>query len=239
MRSFPEHVTSECSELIKHMLQRQPNKRISLKQISEDPWVRRNAMAHAEKIGRPELCSSAGVGPDEANKDTNGSAQRHVSAQVESIEKSARVVRDDNSPIAPHQPGCFGSVDRRSTTKISKRLKKLFTSGATWPCAPFWAGICRAVLGGTLVHCLISCCDQSSKPGLVFVYLTVSGDLIWSSEDVTCKSTNKSPNFRTFVPWWRSSRARQRLRSAQWCRVPSKAQIVLYKEQLYSSVGRG
>lgn len=37
--TVPAHVSSDCRNLISHMLVRQPEKRATLQQIAEDPWL--------------------------------------------------------------------------------------------------------------------------------------------------------------------------------------------------------
>lgn len=37
--TVPEHVSPDCRNLISRMLVRQPDKRATLKQIAEDPWL--------------------------------------------------------------------------------------------------------------------------------------------------------------------------------------------------------
>ena len=133
MQPFPPDVTPECGALITQMLQRDPRKRVSLKDIAEDAWVVKNAMLHAEKIGRPELCSPAGAPSADGQQDTNGNSLQKVSKKrMEDSQTcksaSARDVSRDASDHEPRwQPGCFGVLDRRSTKSISSRLKKLFS----------------------------------------------------------------------------------------------------------------
>ncbi|CAD7698637.1 unnamed protein product [Ostreobium quekettii] len=134
MRPFPDHVTQECGEIIKHMLQREPHRRINLKQIMQHPWLKTHAMIHAKKIGRPELGSDdsgavrigGGGGGSPASEEAVG-----ADAKFEKIAKRVTSdVRDEGS--SPRgQPGCFGSVaGRKSTMSLTSRLRRFFGGGS-------------------------------------------------------------------------------------------------------------
>jgi len=128
MRPFPDDVSPELQELIKHMLQREPQKRITLRQVSQHPWVRKNAMIHARKIGRPELSTDeSGEVPVPGNGASRPAVPTGADEKLHKIaSREAYDVRDEGSTPRV-QPGCFGVVPgRKSTVSISTRLKKFF-----------------------------------------------------------------------------------------------------------------